>query len=76
MYRHDFGHVLFEGTEICQDCGRHFVLWWAQGDLWRQVYGSDSGILCPACFSRKARAAGIVVLFEARPLSEAMAAGS
>jgi hypothetical protein len=68
MYWHDIGHVLFEGTETCQDCGRRFALWRAPDDLWREVYGSAGGILCPLCFGRQAREAGIIVMFEARVL--------
>ena len=58
-------HPLFESGERCQDCGRDFVLWSAPDDLYAEVYGSLRGILCPACFSRRAEAKGIAVGFEA-----------
>src|SRR5271154_402062 len=56
-------HPLFECGERCQDCGRPFVLWRAPDALYEHVYGSLRGILCPACFSRRARAKGIAVRF-------------
>jgi hypothetical protein len=67
MYWQDFViHVLFEGGEICQDCGRGYVLWWAPDDLYREVHGSSGGLLCPACFSRKAETHGLVLEFVPR----------
>lgn len=59
---HDFvTHVLFEGGERCQDCGRDHVLWHAENDLYRHVHGSSSGLLCPGCFDRQAREKGLVL---------------
>lgn len=59
-------HVLFEGRECCQDCGRGYVQWHAPPYLYGEVHGSLYGLLCPACFARQARACGIAVEFEAR----------
>lgn len=58
-------HVLFEGGERCQDCGRGYVLWRAPDDLYVRVHGSGHGLLCPACFARQARVRGIIVEFRA-----------
>jgi hypothetical protein len=64
---HDFViHVLFEGGERCQDCGRSYAPWLASDSLYREVYGSLRGLLCPLCFSRRAEAKGLPVRFEAR----------
>ena len=69
LWWHDFAvHVLFEGGERCQDCGRRYVLWGAPDDLYAEVHGSPHGLLCPLCFERQAAARGIVVRFEARRL--------
>lgn len=66
MYWNDFViHVLFEGGEICQDCGRGYVLWRAPDELYREVHGSAYGLLCPACFDCHAETKGIVVGFRA-----------
>src|SRR5579872_7127106 len=53
-------HVLFEGGEVCQDCGRRYPLWHADYDenLWERVIGHGGGLLCPGCFDRRAREAG------------------
>ena len=50
--------------ETCQDCGRRNMsrvgsYWLAPDDLWNEVIGRASGILCPDCFTRRANAAGI-----------------
>lgn len=53
---HDFvTHGLFgPGGERCQDCGRDYPLWHADGDLWDRVHGGPGGLLCPHCFDRQA----------------------
>lgn len=64
-------HVLFEGGEVCQDCGRRYPLWHADYDanLWERVrervIGHGGGLLCPSCFDRRATEAGISVEFVA-----------
>jgi hypothetical protein len=66
---HDFIlHGLFgPGGERCQDCGRSYPLWHAEGDLWDRVQGNRGGLLCPSCFSRRARESGLSVEFRAVP---------
>ncbi len=58
-------HVLFEGGEVCQDCGRRYPLWHADWDanLWERVIGHGGGLLCPSCFDRRAAEAGVSVEF-------------
>ena len=58
-------HPLFEGTEICEDCGRLYVLWYAPEDLWELAMGCPAGLLCPACFSERCEEKGVVVEFKA-----------
>lgn len=67
LLRHDFvTHGLFgPGGERCQDCGCDYPLWWAEGDLWESVFGTDGGLSCPGCFDRRATKAGITVEFRA-----------
>jgi hypothetical protein len=43
-------HPLFGIGERCQDCGRDYVLWDADDELYREVHGSERGTLCPGCF--------------------------
>lgn len=64
---HDFiTHGLFgPGHEICQNCGRGYVLWHAEDDLWERVHGTPGGLLCPACFDRQALDAGVLIEFRA-----------
>jgi hypothetical protein len=66
---HDFVvHGLFDnGCERCQDCGRDYPLWHAEGDLWERVHGTYGGLLCPSCFDRQAAAKGISIEFKAFP---------
>ena len=67
---HDFViHALFEGGEWCQDCGRDYPLWHAEGNLWDRVHGSPGGLLCPACFDRQARESGTPIEFRAFPVA-------
>lgn len=59
---HDFViHGLFEGGERCQDCGRDYVLWNAETDLYVRVHGNPGGLLCPSCFDRQAREKGLTL---------------
>jgi hypothetical protein len=59
-------HPLFGGTEVCEDCGRGYVLWQADEELWRDVMVDGSGLLCPACFERRSEEKGIIVKFWAK----------
>ena len=48
--------------EFCNDCGvRQPLIWRADNALWLQVYGSVGGVLCPKCFSRRARDLGMLI---------------
>lgn len=55
------GHI----GESCQECGREYVLWWADNDLYDAVTGLGNrggcspGLFCPDCFDRKAEKNGI-----------------
>ena len=53
------------GGERCQECGRGYPLWRAPDNLYALVHGTTAGLLCPACFDRKARAHGLSVEFQA-----------
>lgn len=66
---HDFvTHGLFgPGGEHCQDCGKGYVLWHAEGDLWGRIRGEEGGLSCPSCFDRRAREASIIIEFRAIP---------
>jgi hypothetical protein len=61
--------VSYDG-ELCEDCDQPYsdTVWFAEDDsLWPEVtawplrHGTDPGpgLLCPACFSRRAKAKGI-----------------
>jgi hypothetical protein len=68
---HDFiSHAMLNrGGERCQDCGRDYVLWRAPTELYVELYveiiGSSTGLYCPVCFDRHARAKGIIIDFVA-----------
>ena len=66
---HDFvRHTLFgPAGEICQDCGRSYMLWHAEGNLWKLVHGTSGGLLCLKCFDRQAQRAGYKIEFRAIP---------
>jgi hypothetical protein len=55
------GHI----SESCQECGRPYLLWWADNELYDAVTGlgakggSTPGLFCLDCFDRKAREKGI-----------------
>ena len=55
------GHI----GEACQECGRPYLLWWAENTLYDAVTGlgarggSSPGLFCLECFDRKARQNGI-----------------
>lgn len=60
-----FGHM----TESCQECGRPYLLWWADDDLYKQVTGrgryangeSAPGLYCLECFDAKAERIGLIL---------------
>lgn len=53
--------VLHDNGETCQTCGKRYMLWMSNGDLYEQVKGNRGGLLCPRCFGRLAEAKGITV---------------
>ena len=47
-------------VEYCDDCGvKQPLVWYAADDLWFAVTGDVGGVLCPRCFSRRARREGV-----------------
>lgn len=57
--------ISYDG-EICRDCRQPVVdhsgsFWSAPDDLWDEVWGAESGILCQPCFVARARSMGIHV---------------
>jgi len=56
--------LIEEEGEHCQACGRAYLSigwWYADDDLWAEITdrSDGSGLLCPDCFGRMARAKGI-----------------
>lgn len=53
------------GGDRCQVCGNlYLTVWYADDEVWTKVTGiaeEESGLWCPHCFSREARAKGITV---------------
>lgn len=50
--------------EFCHDCGvRQPIVWHADDELWKFVTGryDGGGVLCPACFDRRATRFGILL---------------
>jgi hypothetical protein len=63
-------HIRLYDSEVCHECGRPVMRgiasWWhAPDELWLRVGGQERGILCPACFSERARNEGLLVYYEA-----------
>jgi len=58
--------------EGCRDCGRPYLLWHARDDLYGRVTGfwpypdgeAGGGPFCPACFTDRAEALGIMVIWQ------------
>ena len=51
--------------EFCHDCGvRQPVVWTATDGLWAEVMGGPSGVVCPACFDKRAEAKGLMLRWE------------
>ena len=53
--------------DLCQQCGGPNPTWFAPNETWNRVVPNPVGILCPNCFLKRARAAGIVCFWELRP---------
>lgn len=53
--------------EFCHDCGiTQPVVWHAHDWLWERVTGSPYGVLCPACFDRRAFRLGFLLKWKPR----------
>lgn len=61
--------LLGHESELCQRCGRSYdaFCWHARQSLWMTTVGKIHGLLCPRCFTKMARAAGVVPIFVAEP---------
>jgi len=53
----------------CQECNGKNPIWYAENELWNRVMGSPNGIICPACFSRKAEALGLATILKCEQVS-------
>ena len=53
--------LFHDNGERCQDCGCRYrrTLWHAPTPLYVKLVGSCGGTLCPACFGKRAVAAGL-----------------
>lgn len=59
------GHI----SESCQECGRAYLLWWADDALYERVTGrgrfangeSAPGLFCLDCFDKMAEKRGVVL---------------
>lgn len=67
------GHI----GEACQECGRPYLLWWADNDLYYTVTGIAQhrgcvapGLFCLECFDRKASRKGIVLRWKPEARSQ------
>lgn len=49
--------------ELCEVCGRRYVLWCAPTWLFVKVHGSRYGTLCPPCFTKAAATKRLVLLW-------------
>lgn len=60
----------YEG-ELCQECGRRYdaFTWWSPAPLWLELIGSYSGLLCPRCFTNKAKSAGYRLMWSPMVIS-------
>ena len=51
--------------EFCAKCGiRQPIVWRASNDLWFVVTGKAEGVLCPKCFTDRARALHLLLEWE------------
>ena len=46
-------YPLIEDCGRCEDCGRNVHDFRVPDDLWKEVYGDESGILCYDCFCNR-----------------------
>jgi hypothetical protein len=57
--------ILGHKGEACQECGRPYLLWWAENEVYDDVTGLvakagySPGLFCLNCFDRKAERKGI-----------------
>jgi hypothetical protein len=57
-------YVVRYNSEFCFDCGRPYrLVWWADPPLWVECCPEwgVGGLLCPSCFTVRARAVGRLV---------------
>lgn len=55
---------IYEDSETCDDCGRGYgrLIWTAPDELWALLHErAPGGLLCPGCFSDRARALGLFI---------------
>jgi hypothetical protein len=57
------GHYQRDETHPCSDCGESYYermggYWLTDDEMWQYVVGDSTLVLCPRCFSRRARRAG------------------
>jgi len=64
-------HPLFEGTEICEDCGRGYPLWATSTKTWQELMDGNAGLLCPTCFCDRMEKRGVIVQLLAVPWDRA-----
>ena len=50
-------------NEVCKECGRSYLLWIAPSELFEAVNGSRVGCLCLDCFTIKAAAKDINIIW-------------
>jgi hypothetical protein len=43
-----------EGDGPCQDCGGANIVWFTDSVFWNEVMGNSGGLLCVACFVKRA----------------------
>jgi hypothetical protein len=64
--------------ESCEDCDRPYAdtIWHASDALWYGLVSPEGrGLLCPRCFGKRAKQAGVRVIFCAVPEAEAVIDG-
>lgn len=62
-------NALTYSYEICFDCGGkvgpHTDSYWLADDaLWNEIMGGPSGVVCPPCFTKRCRSAGVHVYWK------------
>lgn len=61
--------VVGHNSETCQRCGRRYLLWFADYDLWNQVIGHYNGLRCLRCFDREAQRLGLCLEWNPKVVS-------